>query len=245
MKVVIGDALLPDRFVFRQTYFGDLPMFLADGEIRAKNHHTPQLCHQTSYKEIVDRRGTDAFELPLGGVVNDYVPFYFSPLTSFTFTINRGNVPLISPTGINLESANDNDRIFFVCRIDTFQDSGLTYCFSDYPLNSVVPPPTIETDLTKLETHIHWDVFDEDQTAKISEIGYNGVCKWFHNVALHPIRQLRSQKRMAEFLVAHAVPMSVVTCIITKSDTMRDRLQVMMEASKWNIPIYAKRGCYF
>jgi hypothetical protein len=85
---------MPSRFVFRQIYYGDLDCFLADGEIRSKNHPNMQACHQTSYQEIVDRRGTAEFQMPCGGVVNDYVAFYFSPLTAFTFTIDRGNVNL-------------------------------------------------------------------------------------------------------------------------------------------------------
>ena len=123
--------IVPNRFIFRQVYFGDLPIFLADGEIRAKNHASPQLCHQTSYQEIVNRRGTNEFPVPCGGVVNDYVPFYFSPLSSFTYTIHRGNVPLISPGGVNLGIAQDEERVFFVCQADDLRNSGLDYCFSD------------------------------------------------------------------------------------------------------------------
>lgn len=107
---------MPDRFVFRQIYYADLATFLADGEIRAKNHAIGQRCHQTSYQQIVDRRGTTVFRMPSGGVVNDYVPFYFSPITSFAFTIHKRNVPLISPTGQDLGKANGDERIFFVAR---------------------------------------------------------------------------------------------------------------------------------
>lgn len=238
---------MPNRFIFRQVYFGDLPTFLADGNIRAKNHKSLQACHQTSYQEIVNRRGTDEFPMPCGGVVNDYVPFYFSPLSSFTFAIHREErVPLVSPTGENLGIAKDEERIFFVCRIEDFRTSDLTYCFSNYSLNSQVPMPILESDLDKLESHVHWDVFDEiPYAARIPEIEYHGVCTWCHNVAAPPYRQLRKQKRMAEFLVRDAVPIDFTVCIIAKSDTMRDKLQIMMDASNWDIPIFTKPGCYF
>jgi len=237
---------VPERFVFRQVYYGDLSLFLADGEIRAKNHDMSQACHQTSYQEIVDRRGTQVFRMPCGGVVNDYVPFYFSPLTSFTFTIHKGNVPLVSPTGINLGVASDDDRVFFVLRVEAFNASGLNVCYSDFPLNSLAPLPVLESDLGRLEQHVHWEVFDEvPYGAQIPEIGYNGVCTWFHNMASPASRQTRSQKRMAEFLVRGAVPLNLVDCIVAKTDAMRDTLQTMMNGSCWNIPIYTKRGCYF
>ncbi|MEP9399777.1 DUF4433 domain-containing protein [Mesorhizobium sp. KR2-14] len=237
---------MPERFIFRQVYFGDVSRFAADGEIRAKNHPTAQRCHQTSYQAIVDRRGTSEFGMPCGGVVNDYVPFYFSPITAFTYTISCGNVPLIDPKGCNLGQACEDDRVFLVARPARFASSGLTYCFSNYALNSQAPMPTIESNLARLDSHVHWNVFDDAPlAASIPEIGYGGVCKYFKNAATPPERQTRSQKRMAEFLVRHAVPIGIIECIIAKTTNVRDNLTEMIAGSGWNVPIYVKRGCYF
>ena len=237
---------LPKRFIFRQVHFEDLPTFLADGEIRAKHHRSPQLCHQASYQDIVYRRGTDEFGLPNGCVVNDFVPFYFSPITSFTYSIFMKNVPLVSPQGTYLRQACEDDRIFMVSTPQSFAGSGLFTCFSDYALNSRAPVPTIETDLMRLESHVHWDVFDgSPMVAAIPEIDYLGVCKWYHNMATPPERMTRSAKRMAEFLVHGAVPLDKITCIVAKTDVMQASLVGMMAASAWNIPILTKRGCFF
>lgn len=237
---------MPDRYIFRQVHYEDLPTFLADGEIRARNHSAPQRCHQTSYQDIVNRRGTGEFEMPNGCGVNDFVPFYFSPITSFTYTIYMKNVPLVSPAGVELRKACEDDRIFLVSSPQAFGGTGLFTCFSDYALNSRAPMPTIETDLTKLEEHVHWNVFDDDpRVATIHEIGYHGVCRWFQDRATPPERMTRSSKRMAEFLVHNAVPLDKIGCIVVKTDDMRARLGGMMAASAWNIPILTKRGCYY
>lgn len=237
---------MPKRFIFRQVCYLDLPIFLCDGEIRSKNNPNTQRCHQTSYQEIVARRATSLFTMPHGGVVNDYIPFYFSPITSFTYTISIGNVDLRSPGGDVLRKASDSERIFLVCDIDGFSQSALNYCFSNFALNSMAPIPAVECDIGKLNEHVYWDLFDESpKVADISEIGYEGVCKYFASVASPPERQNRSQKRMAEFLVKDAVPLSYVTCIIAKTPEMQQNLRQMMAVSRWNIPIYAKPGCYF
>jgi hypothetical protein len=237
---------LPKRFIFRQFHFEDLPRFLADGEIRAKNHPAPQGCHQTSYQDIVNRRGTDEFEMPNGCVVNDFVPFYFSPITSFTFTIYKQNVPLVSPDGTYLRQACEDDRVFLVGSPHDFAGSGLFTCFSDYALNSKAPLPKIETDLNKLEQHVHWAVFDEaPMVAAIPGIGYSGVCRWYHNMVTPPERMTRSAKRMAEFLVYGAVPLNKIVCIVVKTDAMRATLKGMMAASIWDIPILTQQGCYY
>lgn len=237
---------VPNRFVFRQVHFEDLPTFLADGEIRAKNHLAPQSCHQTSYQEIVNRRGTDEFQMPNGSVVNDYVPFYFSPITSFTFTIYKENVPLVSPQGANLRQACEDDRIFLISSPQMLAGSGLFTCFSDYALNSRAPMPTIETDINNLEDHVHWEVFDDDpMVASIPEVGYAGVCRYFKSLDRPVARMNRSSKRMAEFLVHDAVPLDKIMCIVVKTDAMRATLGGMMAASTWDIPILTKRGCFY
>lgn len=237
---------MPDRFIFRQVHSDNLATFLDDGEIRAKNHVDPQACHQTSYQGIVDRRGTDVFNMPCGGVVNDYVPFYFSPITSFAFAVHKENVPLTSPAGHPMGMARDDERIFLVVNTRSLPSTGLQICFSDYPLNSRAPMPTIVSDLAALENHIHWDVFDDTpRKGAIPEIGYFGVCQYFNNMPNPQSRQTRSQKRMAEFLVRSALSLNFIACIVAKSDAMPDKFQMKMDASNWNIPIYAKRGCYF
>ena len=237
---------MPERFIFRQVQSADLNRFLNDGEIRAKNCDEEQKCHQASYQSIVDRRGSREFPVPLGGVVNDYVPFYFSPLTAYAYAIHSGCVDLISPSGECLGRAKSEDRIFFVGKISNLIDSGLEFCFSNYALNSRVPAPAIETNIEKLEQHVHWDVFDDTpMVAKIPEIGYNGVCKYFVNKEEPANWQTRKEKRMAEFLVRGAFPLEFVECIITYSNEAKLNLGVIMEDSEWNIPVIHNRGCFF
>lgn len=178
--------------------------------------------------------------------MNDYVPFYFSPITAFTYTIAEQNVELVAPDGTVLRKACEDDRIFFVARPESFRRSGIFYCFSDSALNSNAPVPTVETNLDRLEDHVCWRVFDEaHDKARIPEIGYPGVNRWFHSMASPAFRMSRSPQRMAEFLVFGAVPLNYIDCIVVKTDEMRDKLQVMMAASTWGIPIYTKPGCYY
>lgn len=168
------------RFIFRQIDYRDLNTFLVDGEIRAKNHENPQSCHQTSHASIVQRRGQHGFNLPTGGVVNDYVPFYFCPVTSFAYVINIGNVAVMSPEGAPLGNSSWQDRLFFVFKVDDIVGTDLTWCYSNYALNATVPIPVVVNDISLLETHIDWSLFDEYPiTASIPEIGYRGCCKFF------------------------------------------------------------------
>ncbi|RCK20382.1 hypothetical protein TH8_18915 [Thalassospira profundimaris] len=89
-------------------------------------------------------------------------------------------------------------------------------------------------------------MFDEyPYKGRIDEIGYKGVCQYFKSMDRPPERMTRSQKRMAEFLVRSAVPLSLIDCLIVKSEAIRDKLKPIVDASVWDIPIYVKPGCYY
>jgi len=238
---------LATRHIFRQVDYRDLECFLRDGEIRSKRHFPIQKCHQTSHVSIVDRRGTqDAYPMPCGGTVNDYVPFYFSPLTSFTYSVYKSNVQVISPKGNLLGMSSQKDRIFFVGRTERIHQLGLTYCFSNLPLNARAPLPTVEQNLDKLEDIVHWRVFDEPpRYGAIQEIGYLGVHGTFRSEANPNWKMNRSRERMAEFLVRDTVPMNALDCIIVENDAMKNRLQPIVDKYPHQLPIYINRGCFW
>jgi hypothetical protein len=233
------------RFVFRQFHHTDIRTFLTDKEIRAKNHPKSQACHQTSHAGIVNLRGTDAFTIPGGGVVNDFVPFYFSPMTAFSFTINRGNVDVIAPDGKALGKSDASQRAFFVFSVDKLCAAGLEICFSDIALNSRAPLPNVINDLNQLSTHVAWELFDEQpRGGEIPEIGYVGACTWFHSRPAPAHHQLRSQKRMAEFLVRDAVPLELAECIVVENERVATQIRSEIEGSAFAIPVFTKPGCF-
>ena len=210
---------MAERFIFRQFDYRNVELFLRDGEIRARNHESPQRCHQTSYQSIVDRRSGTQYSLPCGGTVNDYVPFYFSPITPFAYTIALGNVDVTSPKGALLGKSRAEDRVFAVCKTRSFANSELQFCFSDVPLNSG-DLANISEDLTSLDTHVNWNVFDDDpMTAKIPEIGYGGVCQYFQSRNEEHYKN-RNKQRMAEFLVRKALPLNFIECFLAKNQTI-------------------------
>lgn len=51
------------------------------------------LTNEVGNRGIKERRGARAVPIPPGGVVADYVPFYFAPRSPMMYSIYRGNVP--------------------------------------------------------------------------------------------------------------------------------------------------------
>ena len=232
------------RWAFRQIDYRDIDMFFRDGELRSKNHPNPQACHQTSYTHLVQLRGTGAFQLPHGGVVNDYVAFYFSPFTAFTCTIHRGNVNVTSPTGEDLGPSRTQDRAFLVAKVDDVYAAGLPACFSNYALNSQAPQPVIKSNYADLATHVNWQLFDEvPLAASIAQIGYNGVCRFF-NDRTEAKYQTRSKARMAEFLVLNSLPVSLISCVVTPNELVQNHVMGAALRHGYGGLVLQNPGCF-
>jgi hypothetical protein len=137
------------------------------------------------------------------------------------------------------------DRVFIACKTSTIFDAGVHCCFSNFALNSLASIPEIIVDRNQLETHVNWHLFDENSiTASIPEIGYNGVCRFFGDKATPAKYQNRKHQRMAEFLVHDSLSLHQVSCIVTPNSAKKDLIQTQMDASAWDIPVYAKSGCF-
>lgn len=204
-----------------------------------------QACHQTSYLGIVQRRGTNEFQLPNGGVVNDCVAFYFSPLTSFTCAIHRGSVDVIPPNGEAATKSRLEDRVFLVAKVSDLYRAGLQCCFSNFALNTTAPKPVIVNNPGLLETHIRWELFDEYPLAgSIPEIGYRGSCQYFLSKDTPERYQLRRPIRMAEFLVENAVPLSLFACMVAPNKRQQALIQRAVQATNYQLPVYSKPGCF-
>ena len=227
------------------TYGANIARYLEDGEIRSKNHIEIQPGYRTSFSDIVNRRGGPGFNTPCGRSVNDFVPFYFSPATGMAYTISQGNVPLVDPQGENLGSVDSEDMVYIVA--DPLKVAN--YCsfwFSDIACNSVAQTPNFSDDITTLESHIKWSLFDDsNRMGHIQELGYAGVCRWFHDNHSKLEWINRTKIRMAEFLIRESFPVDLIDCLVIKSTKWEQWLQQQITFAGRNIPIYVKRGCFF
>lgn len=227
------------------TYYRNLLRYLTDGALYAKSSPHVQLGYRISFDDIVARRGTAAFATPCGATVNDFVPFYFSPITKMAYTIHVGNVDLKGPSGENLGRASMDDVAYLVVSPDRLFASGRTYWFTDIACNSGIPP-TYECNSEKLASLVSWSLFDDaPYTAQIPEIGYGGVCRWQHDRDEPLAHQQRSKKRMAEFLVKDHLRMDEVSCIVLKTSQHEEEVRSWVAAAGVEIPVLVKPACFF
>jgi hypothetical protein len=227
------------------TYYKNLQTYLAGGRVYAKNHARVQDGYRISFDDIVARRGGTLFTTPCGSNVNDFVPFYFSPVTKMAYSIHIGNVPLRAPDGVDLGPASMDDVAYMVVEPGVLFESGRACWFTDIACNSGIPP-TYKQRPDELATHVDWPLFDDDpKTGRIPEICYDGVCRWQHDRDMPVQHQMRSKKRMAEFMVRDYLRMDEVSCIILKNTQHAGEVQAWVDRSCTGLPVYVKPGCYF
>lgn len=232
------------RFIFRLMHVSNLEVYFRDGYINAKNKLPIQECYRTSYADIVHRRGSD-FKTPCNCVVNDFVPFYFSPSTAMAYAIHAGNVDLIAPNGSEQGKASINDIAYIIADPLKVAEHKLGHYFTNIACNSGIQPK-YENDIKCLEEHINWSLFDANPTmAKIPEIGYEGVCKYCSDSELDPEWHNRKKQRMAEFLIKSQFPMSLAECIILKHDKMKNKVEDWIKRAGLDIPVIVNSSCYF
>lgn len=239
--LVCQNASFSDRFTYAICQFlWPMARFVLRTTVTRKPVIKPRM--MVSYRVVV----LQLTQCRVGGVVNDYVPFYFSPKTGFTFTIAQENVGLRCPDGAYLRQATDDDRAFFVGRAKHLIQSHLTTYFSDVALNTLATPPTIRHSLAHLKTTVAWRLFDEEPlVADIAEIGYDGVCRWLHDRERPAWQQNRKAQRMAEFLVRDAVPIAELECLVVKTNADGKYARTVLQNSGVNFPVYVKPGCFY
>jgi hypothetical protein len=226
------------------THVNNLETYFRDGCIRANNQTPIQKGFQTSYRNIVARRGTDFFA-PCGSSVNDFVPFYFSPATSMAYVISKGSVGLVGPDGEDLGIANMDDLAFVVCDVEKVAKNIPNFWFTNIACNSGITP-SYENDIGKLEQHVAWHLFDDAyRMGHIPEIGYDGACKFCTDSDFNALWANRTKQCMAEFLIKENFPMDLAECVVIKQSSRKSDVESWISNAGLPTPVLVKSGCYF
>lgn len=131
---------------------------------------------------------------PPGGLVHDFVPFYFAPRSPMLFAINGGRV-----AGCPWRQA---DIVHFETTVQNVVGLGQPFVF--YDRNATLAFSIAYTDLSHLDTAVAWDLLTEAPQL-------DGYCKFWQSNAANARHADRMERRQAEFLVRDNTPLSCMT----------------------------------
>jgi ssDNA thymidine ADP-ribosyltransferase, DarT len=180
-----------------------------------------------AYQGAQGKRAVKMVARPPGGVIHDYVPFYFAPRSPMLFTINRGNVPDCPH--------RQPDIVHFVTTVEAVAATDLPYVFYDY--NATLGISTCYSEVNDLGK-INWELFHEPPRM-------DGYCKYWNSVLDNPKYVLRQETRQAEFLIHKSVPLKLITMVGAYNEAKAAEVCQIFDEAEVNLPVEARPNWYF
>lgn len=215
--------------IFHITAIANLQSICQGGALLSKNSGAAAgIAYQNiAYQGAQGARAGRAVPNPPGGMVHDYVPFYFAPRSPMLYTINRGNVsgcPWRQP-----------DIVHFETTVDLATNGGRPFVF--YDRNATLAFANPYTDLAQLNV-IAWDLITEAPTL-------DGYCMYWQNRMDQPRYADRMEKRQAELLVRDRVPLGQFTRVGVIDAQRRTQVRNIFNAAGVNLNVDVKPEWYF
>lgn len=192
---------LPPTHIFHITDFRNLRQIIASGEILSKAEIERR---KTSYKNIAydGLQATTIVPCGPGGVLHDYVPFYFAPRSPMLLAIHKG---LIEGYTHGQESI-----IYLVSTAQIVDQANRKFAFTDG--HGIMTITDFFDDLRNLE-QVDWAIMKEKYWANTEEDGD------------------RKRRRQAEFLIHASCPWNLIKDIVViDKQTAEAVLELVSEA---------------
>lgn len=188
--------------IYHITHIDNLESILSEGGLLAYNIMLETQTNYTNiaYQNIQDRRATTDVPCGGGGVLHDYVPFYFAPRSPMPYTISRGNVENYTQgqaAVIHLVSSIENIEAEDLCFV--FTDGHTVMTFTDF-----------FDDLNYLGA-IDWDVMESRYWNDTNEDND------------------RKRRRQAEFLVRYFFHWQLITEIGVMNSTIKTQVENILQ----------------
>lgn len=152
-----------------------------------------------------------------GGVLHDYVPFFFSPRPPMLFAIWRGYVESFQ--------GEQNEIIHLEIEIADVIREGLPFVFTDG--HAIMDFSTYYEDPEKIDEVIDWEVMSARYWRDTLEDGD------------------RKRRRQAEFLIQKEVPFSMIKKITTMTRERMEQVQLIINKYDIDVLVELKPEWYY
>ena len=204
--------------IYHITPIDNLESIISEGGLLAYNVMLETGTNYTNiaYENIQYRRARSCVPCGAGGVLHDYVPFYFAPRSPMLYTIHRGNVPNYTQGQAAL--------IHLVSDIEDIDARGLDFVFTDG--HAVMQLTEFFDDLDYLGA-IDWDVMDSRYWSDTNEDND------------------RKRRRQAEFLVRNFLPWELITEIGVINYTIQSQVENILQNFTDKTPVRVHKDWFY
>jgi hypothetical protein len=168
-----------------------------------------------AYGSIQAQRAAKGVPCGPGGVLHDYVPFYFAPKSPMLFTINKGNVPC---------DGGQANIVHLVTTAQSVAASGHAFAFTDG--HGIMGYTQYFDDLANLG-QVDWDIMKERYWSDTDADGD------------------RKRRRQAEFLVHNGLPLKLISHIVVKTPGKAAEVDKILLAGPSKPTVVVKPDWYY
>ena len=210
-------SLNPDKALIWRIVHGDNLPWILDNGLHCGNSavRSPQWV-SIGNQELIDRRGTHPVPVAPGGLLNDYVPFYFTP-----FSVMMRNI--LSARGGVQRRANA-EILILVSSLRDVADLGLPYLFTDS------------------HAFYRWANY-YDTLAKLDQIDWPILQA--RDFKRDPDDPAKFERYQAEALVHRHCPVSGLLGIVCHTEAVKIGVEKQVQARGLNLRVHARPGWYF
>jgi hypothetical protein len=199
------------------THLSNLPSIVEHGLLSDTRAQGTVAGVEVGKPEIKTYRRETPVHVPPGGVVADYVPFYFAPRSPMMYVIHRGAVP-------ELQGGSDM-LVYLTTTVEDLVANGAKLVVTDR--NAVLGYAEQTDDLDCLDEIIDWQL--------MRAMFWNDT----------PEEPERKERRMAECLVHGSVPWSVVDGVVTKTASRAVEVSSLIAEAPHRPPVAPTSDWYF
>lgn len=166
--------------------------------------------------ELTGKRANHPVPLPPGGVLNDYVPFYFTPFSPMLLNIITGRG--------GIQKQPREAIVFLVSSLHRVAELGLPFLFTD--CHAYYEWANFYADLSNLDK-IDWPILQA------------------RNFKRDPEVPEKFERYQAEALVHQHLPVHALLGIVCYTEVLKQRFEQAIQARNLNLPVHVRTGWYF
>jgi hypothetical protein len=184
------------------------------------------LANEAGDPQIKQRRRERAVSCSPGGVVADYVPFYFAARSPMMYKLWRGSVPTFT--------GDHRDLVYLVSKVDRIIAAGLDFAISDRNAAKALADFTNDADVLG-------DLTEDPPQSDFVDWPLMRAHMW--NNTLDDGE--RMERRMAEFLVHDHVPLELVHRVAVHAVAQKHRIERLFADAGHAAKVVARPDWYY
>ncbi|WP_320837102.1 DUF4433 domain-containing protein [Zhongshania sp.] len=202
--------------IWRITHRQNIPWILANGLYAGNSAPHFDDWVTIGNEDLIGRRAHRHVPLPPGGVLNDYVPFYFTPFSPMMYNIYTGRG--------GVRSVTNSDIVILVSDLHKVSSMGLPFVFTDrhaYPVtaryfNNLASLPEID-----------WPLLQD------------------RNFRRNPDDPEQIERYQAEALIHHHLPIQALLGAVCYTPQVQLDLQAQAKAAGVSLQVHCLPNWYF